>query len=259
MTLKCGGGVFNDGGVVHIENATLSNNVVVGANENTGVIQEIEANDTFATAQDLSSAAFVLIDNPIIFNSPTVPHITIQGTGNDTFDFYSFVVETPGAVGTFDMDNLSVPAANFFDTELDLFDSVGNLLASNDDITPIDPGSGSGAPIVAPTTTLDAGIFNFTFTTAGTYVIGVSEFPSTGSNGGVITGEVPPNGGQYNLHISISGQQVNQNSDALGGPDDGGAGLFNNNGIVTVSDTDIVSNSTASDNLNGGGILNVGQ
>ena len=155
-----------------------------------GNVSEIEPNDSRLGAQNLESASWSLALNSNIQNSTTIPHVSILGSGNGTFDYFSFTVSTPGAVGTFDMDFTN------FDTELFLYNSAGILLGSNDDFGG-DPGSTSG---------LDSFI-QFTFSAPGTYVIAVGEFNSFDS-GGVVTGNPPDVGHNYTLHVSIANHFV---------------------------------------------------
>ncbi|MDX1924959.1 MAG: DVUA0089 family protein [Pirellulaceae bacterium] len=161
----------------------LLNNVISGA-----TVVELEPNDSLVTAQDLDLETFQLVNNPNVANSTTRPYVVIPGTGNGTFDYYSFTVPNAGAVGTFDTD------ATNFDTELFLFDAAGNLLTSNDD-APLDAGS---------TSSLDSFI-NFTFPAPGVYVIGVGRFDSFVS-GGAIAGSTPLNGDRYQLNVSVDGK-----------------------------------------------------
>ncbi len=153
---------------------------------NTPLIAEIEPNSTLATAQNVDAGPWSLQPNANIDLSTSRPHLTISGTGDVTFDYYSFTANA-GDVGVFDTDFTN------FDTELFLYDSLGNLIAGNDDSTE-DPGA----------TGLDSFI-RHTFTAAGTYFIGVGKFNSVGSPGG-ITGNTPAVGDVYQLHISIDGK-----------------------------------------------------
>jgi hypothetical protein len=100
------------------------------------VIAENEPNDTFATAQNIN-LYFSLDFSPNIGDTTTntstiIPHVTIQGTGNETYDVYAFT--TPGGRAIFDID---VFGNNFNgglgDSILNLFDSIGNSIAQNDD------------------------------------------------------------------------------------------------------------------------------
>ena len=155
------------------------------------VISEMEPNDSRAGAQNIDGA-FSLDFDAFITNSTTVPHASIIGTGNGTFDYYSFTVPALGVglLSTFDID------AENIDTELFLYNSIGSLIFQNDD-SGGDPGS----------TGLLASFINFVFSSAGSFVIGVGEFNSFGSPG-AITGNVPDSGDVYTLHVSIQNHSV---------------------------------------------------
>ncbi|MBD1805370.1 filamentous hemagglutinin N-terminal domain-containing protein [Microcoleus sp. FACHB-SPT15] len=83
------------------------------------------------------------------------------------------------------------------DTELFLFNSAGNLLASNDDSSTSVGAGGS-------TSSLDSYI-DHTFTTDGTFVIGVGQFNSF-VNGGLIEGQPLSPSASYTLQVSIQNQ-----------------------------------------------------
>lgn len=152
---------------------------------------EIEPNQSIITAQDLERLPFNLLPNQNINDlnnldvSEQFPHITIDGSGDQTFDYYSFNIANAGDRAIFDIDGAT------FDTELFLYDLAGNLLDSNDDFFE-DTGS---------TSVLDA-FLQFTFFAPGTYVIGVGRFNSFGDPGG-ITGLTPDFGDSYTLQIAI--------------------------------------------------------
>lgn len=165
--------------------------------QSNGQVTEIENNNSLATAQPIEVAPWSLQDNPIIVNSTTVPHVTISGTGDGTYDYFSFTVESPGTQLTLDIDGAT------FDTEVFLFQADGTFLAGNDDAGG-DPGSSSF---------LDS-FLTSTLLTPGTYVIGVARFPSSGGTGG-ITGEVIPVGATYTLHVSLTGQSVSTENEPV--------------------------------------------
>ena len=101
-----------------------------------GFISEFEPNNSLASAQNIDSFFSLANDLPIS-SSTTIPHVSIYGTGNGTFDYYSFTVSTPGSRGIFDID-FGITGTGFFsrrgiDTELFLFDNAGNFLVGNDD------------------------------------------------------------------------------------------------------------------------------
>ena len=142
-------------------------------------------------------AEFSLTSDPNIQNSAgsnistTVPHVTVQGTGNGTFDYYSFA-GMAGEIVVLDMD------ATNFDTELFLYNFSGSLLAANDD-SPFGLDSGS-------TSFLDSFI-QVTLPLTDTYFVGVGKFPSS-NIGGEISGATPDSGDVYDLHISVGGHVV---------------------------------------------------
>ncbi|MCH8840502.1 MAG: PPC domain-containing protein, partial [Planctomycetes bacterium] len=147
--------------------------------------------DLAGAAQNVDGAGWNLNANGNIGSSTSLPHISIQGTGDGTFDYYSFTVANAGDQAVFDIDFEN------FDTELFLYDTNGNLLAQNDD-NGGDPGSGGGL----------ASLINFTFALPGTYIIGVGEFNSF-DDGGQIDGNTPDPGDTYTLHISLQNHGLN--------------------------------------------------
>ncbi len=183
-------------------------------------IGEVEANNSLATPQNIDGSVWTLGPNAKVDSSTTRPHLSILGTGNASFDYYSFTANA-GDVGVFDMD------ATNFDTELFLYDSAGNLLAENDDAN-LDPGS---------TSSFDSFI-SHTFATAGTYIIGVGRFNSLGLPGGII-GSTPLAGDIYQLNISLDGKAtLAPNYDVVGLPKSVIAGVP---GVTVGGTTGIVS------------------
>ncbi len=149
---------------------------------------------TFTTSQNVDAAGWSLAANANIVNSTTQPHVSITGTGNSTVDFYQFTVTTAGSIASFDID-----ATTGLDSYLGLFDSAGNVLFQTDDNS-LDAGS---------TTGLDSRIDNFTFTTAGTYYIGVSNCCGAAITGGFPTVVGVNAGTTYTLHISLANHALN--------------------------------------------------
>lgn len=147
-------------------------------------VDEVEGNDSIAHAQNIDEY-FSLDHDPDIGHSTTVPHATVNGTGNGTYDFYSFTVSEAGAgsVGLLDVDG----AMYSFDSWLSLYNSSGALIGQNDDAG-YDPGTAH------PYDSYMA----YAFPTAGTYYISVSRYP--GSN-------PVPHGGTYRLHVSLPHHQ----------------------------------------------------
>ncbi len=149
------------------------------------------------TAQNIDGGGWNTGPNPDIIEATTIPHVTVSGTGDGSFDYYSFTAGA-GERGIFDIDGQN------FDAELFLYDSAGNLLAQRDDHLPAD--TGDGGP-----TTVDS-LIDFTFPAAGTYVIGVGKHGAF-DDCGVITGVAPALGDAYELHVSVSGKS------SIGGAD----------------------------------------
>ncbi|MEZ6069156.1 MAG: DVUA0089 family protein [Pirellulales bacterium] len=157
-------------------------------------LPELEPNDAGALAdqlvsfaQNIDGASFSRAPDASITMATSLPHVTIQGSGDGTFDYYTFQIDAPGRRGIFDIDFEN------FDTELFLFDDHGNLLAENDDDAS-DPGSGTGV----------ASYIDYTFAAPGSYVIGVGRFYSSAGSG-LITGDAPVPGDVYTLHVSLEG------------------------------------------------------
>ena len=166
---------------------------------NGGDVSEVEPNDTVGTAQpidrDFNLTADGNIGDTTNNTSATIPHTTILGAGDDTYDYYSFTIDSPGVTGIFDIDATS-PG---FDSTLFLFDSAGNPLAPNPTFTNDDSSTAFGAG--GSTSGLDS-YFEYTFVAAGTYVVGVARFNATAAAGGILGPPVPA-GASYTLQISI--------------------------------------------------------
>jgi hypothetical protein len=179
--------------------AVLSGWVVgdLDSGELSGVIAEVESNDSLVGAQDLDDAGWTLAENPEIAQSTSNSHVTIHGTGDGTFDYYSFTVTNAGDVGLFDIDD-GGNGTGPMDTVIFLYDASGNLLAVNDDGSGgLDAGSSSG---------LDS-FLQYTFAAPGTYVIAVAEYHSLDS-GGELSGNPPDAGDTYTLHVSVQNHAV---------------------------------------------------
>ncbi len=168
---------------------------------------EKEPNNSLAGAQNLDDEFWTLDFSPDIGNqvsntSTTIPHASVQGDGDGTFDYYAFTVNAPGELGIFDIDYGFDGTANGFDAELYLYDNAGNLLASNLNAGASSAGAGGSINTADP-------YLEFVFTSAGRYVIGVAEAGSTGANGG-ITGNPPDAGDTYVLQVSLEDHETNQ-------------------------------------------------
>ncbi|MDA0590143.1 MAG: leishmanolysin-related zinc metalloendopeptidase [Planctomycetota bacterium] len=221
------------------------------------VVPEIEGNDTLATASNLDNAGFSLdfdvnIGDSTQNTSSSIPHISILGTGNGTHDFYSFTVTNAGDRGIFDIDNGADPDGGFFDSEIFLFDSNGNLLASNDDPVQGVPTVGEGGSV----SSLDA-FLETTFTAPGLYVLAVGTNLAQGSNGGLTSGEIPT-GATYTLQVSIENHSTGivttpQGPTAIpASPGDTVIGGEGNDTITGSAADDFLNGDTGDDVINGG-------
>lgn len=221
------------------------------------VVPEIEGNNTLGTAVNLDNGGFSLDFDPNIGDatqntSAIIPHISIQGTGNGTHDFYSFTVTNAGDRGIFDIDNGADPDGGFFDSEIFLFDSNGNLLASNDDPVQAVPTVGEGGSV----SSLDA-FLETTFTAPGLYVIAVASSLAQGANGGLTGGEIP-SGATYTLQVSVENHATGilttpqtpvQIPASPGDTVDGGTG---NDTITGSAADDFLNGNVGDDEINGG-------
>lgn len=180
--------------------------LLISGNASATVISEVEPNDTLNTAQNID-AFFSLDFNPDILNSTTTPHVTIEATGDNTFDYYSFTVPTAGTVGVFDIDWTQPDGPSGLDTVMALWDAAGNVLAFNDDF---DATAGAGGSLQADLFTLGFDSFiEHGFDAPGWYFVGVAE--SAGAltapdlGGWTIDNSNPLAAGtNYTLHVSIA-------------------------------------------------------
>ncbi len=172
-----------------------SRGAVLGTTPGAPQLVEIEPNNgpvTDLTAvQNIDDGPWNLDFDPNIEDSQLLPHVSIAGAGDGTFDYYSFTASQPFSSAIFDID-----ATEALDSYLYLYDSSGNLLFENDDFG-FDPGSSSG---------FDSQLSVFLFN-PGTYIIGVGSYPF---------GSPVPSGASYTLHVSVENHPLGT---ASGGSD----------------------------------------
>ncbi|MCA9136973.1 MAG: DVUA0089 family protein, partial [Planctomycetales bacterium] len=178
-----------------LELVSVSNPAVLG-----GILADVEPNNTISLAQQTDNVQWSLASDGDITDSTSIPHLTVQGTGDGTFDYYAFTVSGANVRGIFDIDyGYTGVFPGSFDTELFLYDQTGTLLDLNDDAVAGDAGSDSS---------LDSFI-DYLFTSPGTYVVAVGRFDSFPSQGGV-SGNAPDYGDTYVLHLSVEGHSLSQ-------------------------------------------------
>lgn len=150
-------------------------------------LSETEPNNSIATAQ-VVDGGFSLNADPNIANATTIPHVSIQGNGNGdnglSKDFFRFYVPQASTSVLFDIDY----GMYDLDSWLNLYSSIGTLLAKHDDGGITDPGSVHG---------FDS-YFTYLFASAGDYIVSVGSYPDSNLY----------QGQDYVLHISVPDHQV---------------------------------------------------
>ncbi|MEY4179435.1 MAG: hypothetical protein RLY70_3009, partial [Planctomycetota bacterium] len=157
-----------------------------------GQVYDNEGNDSIATAQVLDGAEWGLvfdasIGDRVVNTSVLVPHLTVNGRGDGTSDFFRFNVPTDGAQVVLDIDGGSDGQPGTINTRLRLYDATGALIAENDDASTTFGSAGSSSVEDAY---LDS---NGLFLLAGDYIVEVLQ-----SNG-----SAPSPGQEYTLQVSV--------------------------------------------------------
>jgi hypothetical protein len=170
-----------------------------------GIVNELEPNNTLATAQNVD-AFFTLdfsedIGDKVANTSTTIPHVTVLGkgdaTGDGSFDYYSFTTHLANSTVIFDIDHTKATNPVALNTEILAFSPDGTFYGSNDD-SPITYGA------LGSTTDLDS-YLEVTFANPGLYVIGVARYHSIplGPPNPGIGGTFLKAGDEYTLQISV--------------------------------------------------------
>jgi hypothetical protein len=202
----------------------LASLIIVPLAANADPVVEIESNDSAATAQNIDGS-FDLSFNALIGDaayvntSTTIPHAEITGTGDGTYDWYSFTVATAGSLGIFDIDcawqNQSGVCAGSglitsFDAFIDLFDTDG--VTPLRDTNAYSDGYDDGHIAFPTGTGLDAGsvgafgldpFVTYTFATPGTYFIRVGECCGHSDPSDFTSAFALEPSGDYLLNVSI--------------------------------------------------------
>jgi len=129
-----------------------------------------------------------LVPDPGLFN-PSVPHVSIHGAGDGTFDFYAFHVAVTSTLYV----DLDTPNTATGDSVLGVWTSSGAKVATNDD--------GNAPDEPPPSPTMVNSYISATLLAPGDYVVGVAEYPASFNIGG-FNGS-PPTFGDYDLFISL--------------------------------------------------------
>lgn len=147
------------------------------------------ANNSLQTARDLTGN-FTLTPDPDIADAASVPHTSVNATGNGRAAFYR-VALTEGMTVTLDIDHTVG-----FDSYVQIRNAAGVPLSGNDDNAVSDPGS---KPYAGQSRTQDSRL-SFTVPGNGTYYIAVGIFDGA-TNGFAAS---LPAGATYELNISVA-------------------------------------------------------
>ncbi len=171
-----------------------------GTNPVISEVIDTESNNSIAEAQNVD-AGFKLyfsdeIGDQTSNTSQVMPHVSIIGSGDESYDYFEFSISVAPSQVIFDIDHGSGNSGSF-DSHLRLYDGEGNMLAANDDASSSYGESGS-------TSNLDS-FLTHTFSQVGTYYIKVSKYSDS----------VIPNNADYTLHISIENPSPDSDDDGM--------------------------------------------
>ena len=165
-------------------------------------VLELEPNNSFEQAQNIDNffSLFYSVDigNSEENTSEVIPHATILGTGNGSYDYFSFTVSSAPSIAFFDIDyGITNDQLTSMDSDLTLYDADGNEILYSDDseITSGEAGS---------TSRLDS-FFEYEFTRVGVYVLRVSQFSRA---------EISENK-SYRLHVSLEAPILDTDNDGM--------------------------------------------
>jgi Matrixin/RTX calcium-binding nonapeptide repeat (4 copies)/FG-GAP-like repeat/Bacterial pre-peptidase C-terminal domain len=180
------------------------------------------ANNSIATALNLSGL-FSVSSSANIENATTVPHVSVNGTGNGALDYYKLIINNAMSIITIDLDGGFAD-----DMMVQLLKPDGTILDMNKDADSIYGAAGSLTP--------NDPYLNFLVANAGVYIVAIG-----------IEGATPqPFSNTYTLHISVAGELVmNEDVDIL-------TGGLGNDTIYGGGGEDLISGGEGNDIINGG-------
>jgi Ca2+-binding RTX toxin-like protein len=185
-------------------------------------------NNSLAAAYDITNN-FTTVADPDIFDSDTVPHTTVNATGNGQSGFYKIEL-TKGATLTVDIDHIADPDVHDSWILLIRDNGAGGVLVANNDDNGGDPGSESGR---------DSGLV-YTVTQDGIYYVQVGAWVDGASPSGF--SPTVPAGSTYEINVSVAPADV-------GMPNVGSAG---NDTLFGGDGNDTLLGRAGGDVLNGG-------
>ena len=198
-------------------------------------------NDSIANAIDISGR-FSLAADADIANATTIPHVSIEATGDAALSVHYYAV-TISYVGTriildLDYGDTNGAAAGDMDSWIELYDASGTRVSFDDD-SGIDQGDGGSVANNGSTSGTTDSYVSYTTLTTGTFYIAVGTFSNLSA---------VPSGGTYELQISVDESVIDMGDDSndtlLGGI--GADTLYGGDG------NDILEGGSGADILNGG-------
>ncbi|MFW8602199.1 DVUA0089 family protein [Desulfobacterota bacterium M19] len=161
------------------------------------IINEVAGNDTLASAQNIDGAFSTGANTDIYGANTGLPWVSIDATGDGTYDYFSFTVAA-GTTGYFDID-YGENQGGSIDSEIALWDATGTYLRERDDgsdyQSDLDPGT---------IHRFDPSI-SYTFSSAGTYFVGVAAYNASAVSGGwADNSNKPDTGSTYTLQVSLT-------------------------------------------------------
>ncbi len=165
---------------------------VISLNRSFMAVNEVESNSSFSTAQRIDSAGWNTLFDAAIGDrtgntSTTLPHITVNGSGDGTRDYYRFNVPAGGGRVILDIDNASNGLPGSFNSRLRLYSTpFFTQIDNNDDAAAITDGAGGSISLQ------DA--YLETTLAAGDYIVEVVQS----------SGAAPVAGQTYQLQVSVA-------------------------------------------------------
>lgn len=159
-------------------------------------VNELESNDSFASAQNINPYFNLEFDADIgdvngVNTSTTLAHASVRGTGDNTYDFYTFTTSGSSDI-ILDIDY----GMGDVDTFIAIWSASTGLLAQNDDFSPYETVGAGGS-----NHRYDSFI-QLTGMSADTYYVGVSRCCQGAGATGWNSGTEVPAGSDYTLHVS---------------------------------------------------------
>ncbi len=121
-------------------------------------------------------------------------HVSIIGSGEGTFDYFSFNVNQTDTMGIFDIDFGATQNTSNTNTKIALWDESGSVLSFNDNFNITAGANGSSSEFDS--------FIQYTFTTTGRFIVGVAKSDATADTNGWI-GNALEAVDSYTLNIAL--------------------------------------------------------